>query len=142
MKLIKEAKDQTAVIKIASGRYRGFIESECRQRWQAHSVWEVSDSAPPLYAEIEHANWAVVCDTCREAVVIDYGEIHFCPNCLNLAHGNKARRVVFPEPEKRKAIETLLSRRPNPDNRNWLPHESIQDLQNENVTHGLSAVLE
>ena len=136
MPLILEAKHQLAVIKHASGNYRGFIERECRMRWQVHANWEVDQETPPLYAEIDRAAWRVVCDTCREAMVIDYGEIYFCPNCLNAAQGGKARRVIFPEAKDE--IERLLSLRPNPNNRNWLPQEKVEDLKTENITHGIA----
>lgn len=141
MKLILEAKDQLAVRKFASGRYRGFVELQCRERWQAHANWEVNPSAPPLYAEIDKGSWRVMCE-CREAFVIDYGEDYFCPNCLNLAHGGKARKVIFPSHNDRMRIEELLSRRPNPNNRNWLPHETVKDLERENEAHGINGVLE
>lgn len=137
MKLIREAKDQTAVIKHASGNYRGFIERECRMRWQAHANWQLHPTAPPLAAEIDKANWRVVCDVCREAVVIDYGEDYFCPSCLNATFDGKARRVIFPSMQDRARIEALLSLRPNPNNRNWLPHETVQDIENENALHGI-----
>ena len=137
MKLILEAKDQLAVIKFASGNYRGFVERECRTRWQTHANWEVNSSTPPLYAEIDHANWRVVCDTCREAMVINYGELYFCPNCLNAAYGGKARLVMFPNQSDRIRIEELLSKRPNPNNRNWLPYETVENLIKENELHGI-----
>ena len=138
MKLILEAKDQMAVIKRASGNYRGYIELHCRERWHAHASWEVDKSAPPLYAEIAHAAWRVICDVCRDAFVIDFGEVYFCPNCLNAAHGGKARVVIFPSPTDREAIEMLLSLRPNPANRNWLPNETVEDLKLENIEHGIT----
>lgn len=142
MKLIREAKDQMAVIKYASGNYRGFIERECRMRWSAHANWEIDPAAPPLYAEIDRASWRVVCDVCREAVVIDYGEAYFCPSCLNMAHGGRARVVKFPDKKERAAIETLLALRPNPNNRNWLPFETVSDIKNENAAQGIKAALE
>lgn len=141
-KLILEAKDQSIVKKVASGSYRGFIERECRMRWETHANWELDKSATVLHAWIDKASWIVRCDTCNEQIVIDYGEIYFCPNCLNAAHGGKARPVIFPSPPDRKKIELLLSRRPNPFNRNWLPHETGDQLRAENEAHGISGALE
>lgn len=132
---IREAKDQLAVMKYASGNYRGFIERECRNRWQTHANWEVDKSALPLHAWIGSSDWVITCDVCRETIVINFGEIYFCPQCLNAAHGGKARKVIFPA--DREAIERLLILRPNPDNRNWLPHETVEDLRKENAEHGI-----
>lgn len=131
---IREAKDQLAVQKYASGNYRGFIERECRLRWNSHANWEIGN-APALHAWICASDWVVTCDICREQVVIDYGEIYFCPNCLNAGHDGRARVVKFPN--DRAAIEGLLVLRPNPNNRNWLPHETIDDLKKENAEHGI-----
>jgi hypothetical protein len=111
-------------------------------RWQTHANWEVDKKAPPLSALISGSDWIVICDTCRESVVIDYGEVYFCPNCLNAEHGGKAREVVFPKPKDREQIEKLLVRRPNPNNRNWLPHETVKNIQDENEAHGISGALE
>lgn len=136
MKLIREAKDNMGVKKFASGNYRGFVERLCRERWDAHTNWELNPSAPPLYAEVNRSYWAVACE-CREALDIDFGELYFCPNCLNLAYGGKARLVIFPDEKTRREIESVLSLRPVPDTRNWLPGETIQDLKDENALHGV-----
>ena len=131
---IREAKDQLAVRKYASGNWRGFVERECRMRWQAHANWELDKSAPPLHAWIASSDWVVTCDTCREQIVIDFGEIYFCPNCLNAAHGGKARTVIYPE--QREEIERVLVLRPDPNMRTWYPHETIDDLKRQNLEHG------
>jgi hypothetical protein len=136
MMKIREAKDQLSVIKYASGRYRSFIERECRNRWNSHANWEIDRSALPLHAWIASSDWVVTCDICREQIVIDYGEDYFCPNCLNAAHNGKARIVIFPEPKKRAEIERILLLRLNPSVRTWYPHETIDDLKAQNAEHG------
>lgn len=123
-----------AVQKYASGNYRGFIERECRMRWQTHANWELDATSPPLHAWIASSNWVVTCDVCREQIVIDFGEIYFCPNCLNVPHNGKARMVVFPE--NRDEIERILLLRPNPSVRTWYPHETVDDLRLQNIEHG------
>jgi hypothetical protein len=40
-------------------------------------------------------------------------------------------------PDNRDDIERLLTVRPMPETRNWLPGETLEDLFLENVTHGL-----
>lgn len=139
MKLIREAKDNLAVKRYASGSYWGFIEYLCRQRWDTHANRQLNPSAPPLYAQVAHSYWAVQCE-CREVLDIDFGEDYFCPNCLNLAHEGKARRVIFPTLSMRADIEKVLSFRPNPDNRNWLPGETPEMLKQENIAHGINQI--
>lgn len=39
-------------------------------------------------------------------------------------------------------INFLLSLRPVPDTRNWLPHETVHDLLAENATHGVHPPLD
>lgn len=34
-------------------------------------------------------------------------------------------------------IEWVLAQRPRPETRNWLPHETLEDLLVENIVHGI-----
>jgi hypothetical protein len=45
--------------------------------------------------------------------------------------------VIWPNPEMVYGIERLLLLRPNPKNQNWLPGETLNDLQMENALHGV-----
>ena len=64
----------------------------------------------------------------REVYGID-GDLMVCGSC-----GQKSR-VLWPD--DREGIESVLSHRPIPESRNWLPGETVDDLKRENIEHGL-----
>ena len=90
----------------------------------------VGNSIP---AWVSYGRWIVQCACGCAQIVSRVDPRAYCPNCLNLAAGGMFRPVVFP-PEA-DAIEAILSRRHYDVNRNWLPGESVADLQRENDTH-------
>lgn len=50
--------------------------------------------------------------------------------------------VIWPSPQMLYGIERLLLLRRNPRNQNWLPGETLTDLQHENGLHGVYDFLE
>lgn len=136
MRLIKQAEDHYHYNQL--GGYRAFIERECMRRWQTTPNWNVNMAAPPLVAWVAVASWVWLCDTCNEQFACNaFDPVMFCPNCLNAAHGGRARRLIFPPKQAMAEIEQVLAMRPNPANRNWLPTETVLDLILENEAHGI-----
>jgi hypothetical protein len=58
-----------------------------------------------------------------------------CSNCFNGTVGGLWRRVELPG--EMSQIEAALLVRPVPNNRNWRPGETVEDLIAENIEHGL-----
>lgn len=56
------------------------------------------------------------------------GMLH-CGNC------GMTSQVDFPD--NRDKIDAVLARRPVPQTRNWLPGETVKDLERENKQHGV-----
>ena len=130
---IKEAKEQSIVKRY--GGYRSFVARECLERWGSVPNWKVDKKAPHLPVIVTYSNWAVRCDVCKDAFVIDWGEPYYCPTCLNAEYGGMARVVDYPEDKAE--IERVLLKRNNPNNRNMRQGEMFQDLKDENTAHGL-----
>jgi hypothetical protein len=55
--------------------------------------------------------------------------------CLQSCH--RSYPAKWPDAELRDGVERLLSLRPDPANRNWLPGETLTDLLAENALHGI-----
>ena len=97
-------------------------------------------------AYINEGRWIVECPSeCGGAVIPSLKLRAFmCPNCANLENDGMWYRAIFP-PDYRQ-IENALLRRPNrrgpmfpheARNRNWIPGETLEDLQRENQEHGI-----
>lgn len=117
------------------GGYRRVIERETLARWGVAPKWTTKSGTPSLPAWVCRSDWVVTCDVCREQVAIEPGELFFCPSCLNASHDGYARRVTFPK--QKESIERILVLRPDPNTRNWLPGETLKDLEAENAAHGV-----
>ncbi len=95
-----------------------------------------------LDAEVNHNRWIVQCPDCLGATFVWVREdepLQLCPNCWNGAVGYRVRKVRLPQAIER--IEAVLKVRPLPQNRNWKPPETVEDLERENAEHGLVAAL-
>lgn len=110
--------------------YERYIEELVKTRYTIDSAidWQ-SLAGEPLYAYILRGAWVVSCE-CGETLFYEPGKSFFCPTCLNAHIAHSARPVIMPE--NRKEIEELLLKRPNPQNRNWLVGESLENLIAEN----------
>ena len=90
-----------------------------------------------VLAYVSGGRWIAECEGCETAVVVDDEDLLFyCPGCATNGYW---QRVILPD--EREEIERLLLLRPgwqfNAPRRNWFPGESVQDLQRENVEHGV-----
>ena len=91
-----------------------------------------------LHAYVNAGRWMVECPDCFTAVLIDEDDLLFyCPGC---GTDDQWKRVTMPS--ERDEIERLLLLRPgwreNSPNRNWLPHETVEDLRQQNIQNGVS----
>jgi hypothetical protein len=95
-------------------------------------------SGEPLPAIVNSNRWIVECPDCNGAEMAwKQWPLFVCATCWNGAAEvpYTFRPVRFPEYET--AIERVLMARPVPATRNWLPGESVADLEAENAAHGL-----
>lgn len=130
--LIKTANMQFTVMQ--KGGYRAFVELMVMQRWSMRGIlWEQAQG--DVMAEIWRSGWHAKCPYCRGAMVVEPGEPFFCPDCAMQGNGFLPMRVVWPR--ERHTIEKLLLMRPNPQNRNWFPYETVAMLREENRVHGI-----
>lgn len=84
-------------------------------------------------AFITGGDWKVSCP-CGNAPATDPEWcVAYCFTC-----GAQYDRVVFPDTPTRLAIERVLGRRPGEANRNWLPTETLAELEQENLAHGVA----
>ena len=92
---------------------------------------------PGVYVEANWGRWVARCPRqwCTNAVQVWTGDAAFA--CSGAGGcGWTADLVWPPDPD---AIELLLTMRPVPRTRNWLPGESLEDLIAENALHGVLA---
>ncbi len=85
-------------------------------------------------AYVNHGRWVADCPDrlCGGAELVDPDEpMFFCLSCYNAHAGMAWIPVQFPDETERHAIETALLARERTQNRNWLPGESVDDLQEE-----------
>lgn len=88
-------------------------------------------------AFVNSGRWLWSCPLCNAAQVASYDDRRaFCVECFNAGDGWWP--VVWPSDEDRRAIETVLAARGDDGNRNWLPSETVRDLQAENLEHGVN----
>lgn len=105
---------------------------------------QVVGTARPLVARINHGIWIASCDCGAPAnkiptpgcVVFLDRLLGWCIRCQNGATGRGWRPVAVPPPELRAAIEAVLLCRPNVEDRNWEPDETLDDLIAQNREHG------
>ena len=96
-----------------------------------------TDSGYSVPAEINHSRWVVMCPHCPSAARVTMADPRFfCTYCGN---NDSIQWHTVDFPPNANAIEEVLSWRPNPENRNWRPGETLADLATENVTRGVHA---
>lgn len=134
--MIIRTANQQPVVK-AKGGYRAWLTEMVLQRWDCVINWD--DVQGVVAAEIVRSNWRVSCPFCRGAVVYEPGEPFICPDCVNQANEHHPMMVAMPPESYRQQIETVLLKRPDPNTRNWLPHETVTMLKAENLEHGHEA---
>lgn len=87
------------------------------------------------YAEANWGRWIARCPEpwCTNAMQVDRGQRTYV--CCGLGGCGVGVELVWPADPA--AIELVLSMRPVPGTRNWLPGESLEDLLAENAVHGI-----
>lgn len=128
---IRKASDQPIVRKM--GGYQRFVEKLVMDRWGTRVNWTIL--ARSVTAEIVRSNWVVRCPFCAGSQVVDLGEPFYCVDCCMQANAGLPMEIFVPT--ERREIERLLLMRPDPNTRNWLFGETVENLQAENLEHGL-----
>lgn len=129
---IKTARDHEAVRRYG-GNYAKFVEMATEQQWHGAKVnWSFRGNCK---AQISNSSWIVKCPYCANAIIHEPGAPFYCSNCLMEANDGFALTVEYPE--NRAEIEAVLLKRPVPANRNWVPKETLADLEKENADHGI-----
>lgn len=108
-----------------------WVEAARQNAIKVVSIKEFDISNPGL-AIISHNKLLAVCPVCNGAEYVwrDGPYLMLCATCGNSDVGGKFRLVLMPEDLD--AIEQILNLRPNPENRNWFPHETQETLTQEN----------
>ena len=99
----------------------------------------VDEETDPAPARIHQDKWIVGCpvEGCGDASFVWLEEpLYMCANCFNEELGGRWRRVAVPPVEERERIEAVLAGRALPQQRNWDPSESLDDLRAQNGEHG------
>lgn len=93
------------------------------------------------FAYVNHGRWLVDCPFCRSTQLAAKTDPRFlcagAAGCGNAQVGGAYVNVVWPKDTDR--IEAELVKRATPLNRNWMPGETVKDLQRENAEHGVTA---
>jgi hypothetical protein len=122
----------------------GFLILFWRQS-QGGALPSFADAKGSVHARVNQGRWIAECPAgCGGAIVVSEREPYFvCYECGSAENDGQWYNVVFPS--YKTAIEEQLLKRPSPfnrhfvsSNRNWLPGESWQRLQEENRTQGIS----
>ena len=118
------------------GTYRTWVNYIVHTRAPGkRPVWQVRAGGHIVRAWVNRSSWAVNCPFCKGSQVIEPGDLFFCVDCLMLGNEGYAMKVWFPK--ERKMIEKILMYRPDPQTRNWLIGETLDQLRAENVEHKL-----
>ena len=120
------------------GGYRRFVENCLRLRWSNYLKIDWAHPQGMVQAQVMRSNWVAKCPHCPSQMFVQPGEPFFCPDCAMQGNDYKPMTVVWPK--KRQAIERVLLQRKDPLNRNWLIGETVDDLINENLEHGIVGV--
>lgn len=120
------------------GGYRRYVEHHTRARWPMLTQtlridWR--NTAGEVLAMVIRGSWRAGCPFCNGSVFCEPSEPFFCPDCAMQGNQFRPMRVVMPE--RRQDIERLLRMRPDPNTRNWIPPETVENLIAENLEHGL-----
>lgn len=112
--------------------YRAYQAHHIRQLQAARPVGPWGDPhavTDPIVAVISGGRWVVICVCGNAPSASPEWRLACCCEC-----GRIYEAVSFPE--NREAIEAVLLLRPVSRTRNWVPSETVADLEHENVAHG------
>jgi hypothetical protein len=144
--LARQAHHTGRIVKVSQREHGTVVPDGARPdkpaEWDVVAHWLPKGGGMPLgdgqdhvEAEVVHGRWVTRCPHCPSASRVSMADPRvFCVYCGN-GQSIRWHGVLFP-PEWRQ-IEDVLSLRPDPVNRNWSPDETVEDLIEENVRHGL-----
>ena len=94
--------------------------------------------SPPFLtaiAYVNHGRWVADCPTqsCPGAVALLPGVAFLCDSCLNVDCGHRYRPVAWPAHRGR--IEEILIERMLLEEANWIPSETVDDLEADDALH-------
>ena len=118
--------------------YRGFLSKQRVVRGIEPLALPPDDAVEgEVPAYISAGRWVMDCLVCVTGFLVDDEDLLFyCPGC---GTDGRWQRVVMPD--DRLEIERLLLLRPgwqaNAPSRNWLVHETVEDLRSDNLAHGV-----
>jgi len=93
-------------------------------------------AAPVAQAIVNGGRWIARCpaDGCWGGEYVDpHIPLFFCCSCCNSQFGMQVLKVGFPE--NWEEIERTLLRRPYAKNRHWSPGTTLDEIEDENLTH-------
>lgn len=92
----------------------------------------------PLPVQVNHNRFVVVCPDCGGAEFAWPDDPWFlCAGCFNATLGGKWRPVIWPGDDELAEVESVLSARPLPAERNWNPEtEDVDALKRQNREKG------
>lgn len=122
------------------GEYLAWLAGRAAHRAYDRSVMQAPDNIDeedvPAVAFLQEGDWIAECPSgCGAAMWIEPGQPFMCAICWNVQIGGRWRMVVWPK--DREAIESEILKRPIHVTGNWLPGETVEDLQRENTEHGI-----
>lgn len=105
-------------------------------RWIAYCPFRFLDA---VEGELDEDGNQTLGTICRSAQYVAQRDMHFfCADCFNAEAEGDWIPIVWPEdPDGPQAIEDVLNLRPNAENQNWEPGETVADLEQENIDNGL-----
>lgn len=96
---------------------------------------DVSSDFPPVLAEVNHGRWIARCPWCAGAEALWRGQDwFFCCSCGNYPIKGVRLHVKYGQPSD--LVESALVVREDKRTQNWLPDETVDDLEQENEEHG------
>ena len=136
---IQPAEQQVAVLN--GGGYRVWLSGIVKARHGFDIDWDnIAQDARPIHARISRGDWVCSCDllagtefACGGSVVVSYNDPYMiCDECVNSEWEHAVRLVTFPPEKDRLIIEELLTSRPHPALRNYVPSDTITDVKEAN----------
>jgi hypothetical protein len=118
---------------------KGFNYEQFIQRWWGRPLPERTlVASEQTAAYINEGRWIADCPTgCGGSMLVTpVDPNYFCTEC-----GHGWFPIEFPSIRNRRYLEAVLMKRPLdggvPKNRNWLPHETLDDLKAQNAARGI-----
>lgn len=121
--------------------YTGFVRGMAAKKSMHAPARDDVTAGAPVQAYVNHGRWIAECPDCNGAQIMSETERRFwCLSCGNAAINFAWRHVRLPR--DRDDIESTLMLRPaaRPDKaitRNWNAGETVEELEQENASHGV-----